>query len=431
MIKLSFELNGVALAKWKPRALRLYLADDFAKAADLYYLLRRHVSAVHLVPSEGGVSQRLGRGALRPVGFYASEKLVPYPAQANPAFGILQDYFVLPQKFLFLDLVGWDAWRARGTGQRFDVHLEFETLPFLPTRITSNSFVLHATPAVNLFTHEADPVYVDHHKAEYHVRPSGQNAEHYQIFSFDEVTGFAQGSAEERIYQPFDVFRRATRTRPVYRERRKPSTAHAGIEHSLSIVYPAGSELPTPETLALQLQCTNGPLPASLKAGDISQHGKGCPEYVTFENILPPTPGIPPPVGKDFLWRLVSHLSIGFQSLEQLETLKALLELYIFPDSTEYAALANRKRIDGIKKAAVRGCDRLVNGVPVRGRNIVLDVREDHFSSRGDLFLFGCMLDVFFANYASINAFTQLTFRNLNGGTGITWPARIGTRSLI
>jgi type VI secretion system protein ImpG len=60
-----------------------------------------------------------------------------------------------------------------------------------------------------------------------------------------------------------------------------------------------------------------------------------------------------------------------------------------------------------------------------------MDVREDHFSSRGDLFLFGCMLDVFFANYASINAFTQLTFQNLNGGSDFTWPARMGTRPLI
>jgi type VI secretion system protein ImpG len=338
---------------------------------------------------------------------------------------------VLPQKFLFLDLVGWDAWRARGVGQRFDVHFEFDELPFIPTRITKNSFLLHATPAINLFAHEADPVYVDHHQAAYHVRPSGRNAEHYQIFSFDAVSGFAQGSAEERRYLPFDVFRRVTHAQPVYRQGRKPSTKQAGIDHSLSIVYPAASGLPSPETLAIGLQCTNGSLPASLKAGDISIHGKDCPEYVTFENILPPTPGIPPPVGKDFLWRLVSHLSVGFQSLERIETLKALLELYIFPDSTDHSAISNRKRIDGIKKVEVRGGDRLVNGFPMRGRKIVMDVREDHFSSRGDLFLFGCMLDVFFANYASINAFTQLTFQNLNGGSDFTWPARMGTRPLI
>jgi type VI secretion system protein ImpG len=72
-----------------------------------------------------------------------------------------------------------------------------------------------------------------------------------------------------------------------------------------------------------------------------------------------------------------------------------------------------------------------VSGILMRGREVTLRIRSDHFSSRGDLFLFGCMLDVFFANYASINSFTILTIKDTTGGATFTWPARMGTRPLL
>jgi type VI secretion system protein ImpG len=131
------------------------------------------------------------------------------------------------------------------------------------------------------------------------------------------------------------------------------------------------------------------------------------------------------------LWRLLSHMSIGFQSLENVETLKSLLDLYTSSDQSDQAALANQKRIEGIKAVSSAPTDRLVSGAVMRGREITVSISEDHFSGAGDLFLFGCVLDTFFAHYASINSFTSLVIHETTGGAQIRWPARMGNRQLV
>ena len=45
--------------------------------------------------------------------------------------------------------------------------------------------------------------------------------------------------------------------------------------------------------------------------------------------------------------------------------------------------------------------------------------------------VFGCVLETFFGSYASINSFTCLTMKDVNGGRSFTWPPRIGLRPLI
>jgi len=431
IIKINFELNGLTLTQWKPELVRLYLAEDFAKASDLYLLLRRHLKCIRIVPQEGGRPCLLDRGCLRPVGFDLMERLVPCPSQGFPGFGVMQDYFVLPQKFLFLDLVGWERWSARGSSARFEVQLELEDIPSGPVRISKESFVLNATPAINLFPHEATPIYLDHQKAQYAIRPIGADPDYYHVFSVDEMKGFVQGTCEEKTYSAFDLFRPSTSAKPAFHVSYAPSAVSSGADLFLSVAYPPGTELPVPETLSVKLTCTNGSLPGRLRTGDISIHGKGCPEYVTFMNIIPPTPGAPPPIGKNLLWRLVSHLAAGFQSLEKEEVLKSMLELYVHPEARDVAALANQKRISGIQKVSANSADRLVSGMVMRGRNITLEVNEDHFASRGDAFLFGCVLETFFGNYGSINSFTSLTMKDIQGGSRYSWPPRTGHRPLI
>jgi len=225
--------------------------------------------------------------------------------------------------------------------------------------------------------------------------------------------------------------RPTTATQPVFHLTRRPSTVYSGVDMHLSVDYSASEGLPTPETLSVKVTCTNGSLPDRLKAGDVTIHSKGCPEFVTFKNLIPPSPGLTSQVGKKLLWRLLSHLSIGFQSLEDLNTLKSLLALYNFPDTPDQTTMANEKRIEGIKAIHSKAIERLVSGIVMRGREVTLDVREDHFAGPGDMFLFGSVLDTLFANYASINSFTRFKVKELSGGIETLWPARVGKKRLV
>ncbi len=431
-IRLLFELRGLKLSDWQPASLRLLLAGEHSAAADIYLLLTHHLKQITISSPDGGASLLLTPEHLRPVGFSPQEGLIPYPSNSLPGYRILQEYFILPEKFLFLDLVGWERWQERGDGTRFEITFELDDLPFPPPRVKTETFVLSATPVINIFPYDADPIRLDHRKTEYLVRPSAGNTSHYQVYALEKVVGFVQGTAQERVYLPFEVFTPEPESNPVYHLNLRKSPVRSGFDVYLSVAYPKEADPPVSETLSLQLLCTNGSLPERIQSGDISLPTSSSPEFVEFRNIRPPTSNVLPPLGTNLLWRLLSHLSLNYVSLAKAEDLRALLELYIFEESRDRTAiLANKKRIAGIEQIETRASDRLVSGVVMRGREIRMDVRQDHFASPGDLFLFGCILDHFLGSYASINTFTNLLIKEVLRGDLYRWPARIGDHLLI
>ena len=231
---------------------------------------------------------------------------------------------------------------------------------------------------------------------------------------------------------PFELFSPDPHSSPAYHITRRASPVHNGYDVYLSVAYPPEAGPPGSETISIHLLCTNGSLPENLRVGDISQPTSNSPEFVEFKNIQAPTSSLIPPLGTNLLWRLLSHLSLNYLSLARAENLQALLELYIFPESRDRAAtLANRKRIKGIESVEAKTSDRLVSGFLMRGQEIKLKMRQDNFSSQGDLFLFGCILDHFLGGYASINSYTNLMIQEVIKGDIYQWPARLGDHPLI
>jgi type VI secretion system protein ImpG len=431
-IHLSLALQGIQLSDWQPDKLRIYLAGSAKQAADIYMLLCRHVRQIVLTPLDRGEACLLQPEHLHPVGFGAEEALIVYPPQSFPGYRIIQEYFILPEKFMFLDLEGWHHWRQRGAGGRFEIRFELDNPPFPPPRVRKESFALAATPAINLFPHDADPIRLDHLKSEYLVRPSGGNNRNYQVYNITEVTGFVQGTARERTYEPFEMFSPNPDATPTYHVHVRQSPVRHGSDFYLSVAYPPGTGSPPPETLSIQLQCTNGQLPEGLQVGDIRHPTSNTPEFVDFLNLRPPTPSILPLPGHNLHWKLLSHLCLNYHSLADAKNLQALLSLYNFEENRDRPTfLANQKRITGIQGVHTRAADRLVQRVIMRGREIELDLRQDHFAGPGDLFLFGSVLDQFFSLYASMNTYTRLSVKEALKGEVYQWPARIGDHPLI
>ncbi|OPZ08194.1 MAG: hypothetical protein BWZ08_01326 [candidate division BRC1 bacterium ADurb.BinA292] len=60
-----------------------------------------------------------------------------------------------------------------------------------------------------------------------------------------------------------------------------------------------------------------------------------------------------------------------------------------------------------------------------------MELSEDHFTGEGDMHLFAEMLSHFFALYASVNSFTQLTVRGAIRGEVYTWPRRLGQQIIL
>lgn len=366
------------------------------------------------------------------MGFQDQEAIIPYPAQSFPGYRLLQEYFLLPEKFLFFRLTGWEEWQSRGEGSSFTVRLELKESPRAFTRLKSENFILSATPGINLFPMHAKPIRLDQRQAEFPVQPDSSRGAHYEVYSVTDVVGIIHGTAEQRAFVPFDLYTPEPKDRPVYHVSRKRSPVHQGLSTFISVDYPSESGPPRVETLSMELLCTNGSLTESLQVGDIRLPTSNTPEFVDCSNVRLPKPGSFPPMGRNLLWRFLSHLSLNYLSLARTENFKALLELYLFPETRDQKSyLANRKRLDGLEKVVSQPKSKLVAGVMMRGQETRLSLRQDHFTGRGDLFLFCSVLNSFLGSYASLNAFTELTVEESLSGEEYRWPAQIGDRPLI
>ncbi len=433
LLTLRFSLIGLNLDQWYPDHLRLHFPGPIAESSMIWNLLAREVDKITISPVEaGGSSLVLDNRALHQVGFGPQEHLMPYPTHAFSGYRIIQEYFILPEKFLYLDITGLEQWQDRGKGGKFDVTFKLKNVPPDLPLIKKERFALFATPAINLFPYEAEPITYDQRQPEYHIFPAGNNLDHYQVFSVERVTGFTAGTLHRREYKPFEIFSPQNDSNPVFNIRTRPSLTRSGVDVLLSVAFPPATGEPKKETISIDLMCTNARLPERLQYGDICRPTSTSPNLCDYMNIRPPTSSLQPPLGGDLLWQLLSHLSLNFMSLASADNLKALLRLYVFAEGRDRADIvANERRIGGIEGLKTQLANRLVSGLIMRGQHIVIDINPRHFASLGDMLLFGSVLDHFLASYANLNTFTQLMVKNTVTGEVTAWQAMIGDRPLI
>ncbi len=81
-----------------------------------------------------------GSDCLREVGFHRDEALLPFLPTAHPQYRLLQEYFALPEKFLFVDITRLDTVPLDTSS--FEILLPLRTLPNEHRLISTESFAL-------------------------------------------------------------------------------------------------------------------------------------------------------------------------------------------------------------------------------------------------------------------------------------------------
>jgi type VI secretion system protein ImpG len=109
-----------------------------------------------------------------------------------------------------------------------------------------------------------------------------------------------------------------------------------------------------------------------------------------------------------------------------------MLGMYNFPAlSDRQAARTGRQRLEGITRVKAAPDDMIRHGAAHRGIAVDLEMDEESFAGEGDMYLFASVLNRFFGQYATINAFTRLSVRGTRQGAIYQWPAMLGSRPLL
>lgn len=420
-LRLGFQMGKADLSKIRLAGLSFFLSGEPQTAYGLYLLLTHHLKRAVFRSVSSRKEAAFGPEALRPGGWEEAEALLPYPVPAFSGYRLLQEYFTLPEKFLFLELPDISPLARLEIKDRFEMIFEFNRRPEEAVRVKPGSLRLYCTPAVNLFPHRAIPIRVEQEKTEYRLRPEGTNTDHYEIFSISKVSGWTAGTVEEKEYRPFFSYEHSLnsgRKSEYYHLSLRPAVVGRGTETYISFV--TGSDtaaIPSTSTVAVDLVCSNRSLGEKLKPGDLNVPTAESPAFASFQNITRVTPSIPPPLEGGTLWRLISHLSLNHLSLLTVENLRGVLELYNFAALFDrQAARSGELRLEGIRQVKSRPDHLFLKGDVFRGLKVELELAESGFAAEGDMYLFASILNRFFGLYTSLNSFSRLEVKGVEKG---------------
>jgi type VI secretion system protein ImpG len=436
--------------------LSLFLGGPDGARPRLYEQLVANVAAVFIRPTVRPLpwQERLPASAVRGVGFEPSEALLPEAAQSFDGYRLLQEYYAMPERFLFVDIDGLDRSVVRCAGTELDIVLLLTRSDSqLAAGFGPDHVSLFCTPAINLFPLRSDRVNLAEREVEHLIVPNRMRPLDYEVFSVRGVEGFAADGSAAQTFLPFYaandlsrnpghrsyyMLRRQPRLLSQRSRQRGPRSSYLGHETLISLVDPDNRALThNLRQLGLDLLCTNRDLTLAMPVG--KQHtdftiAVSAP-VASVRCVVGPTPPRPCRSDGDYAWRFISHLGLNYLTLTDTDrshgaaALRELLRLYV-PSSTSLAA----RQLEGLLSVETHPIVRRIPGSgPVavgRGLELNLSIDEGSFGGAGGILL-AAVLDRFFAKYVGINGFTETVLRSPERGEVMRWPIQFGQRPML
>ncbi|WP_191490205.1 type VI secretion system baseplate subunit TssF [Pseudomonas sp. FEN] len=431
-------------------SLPLYLNGADEQPFRLYEQLLGNACAVFARAPAGDWVERLPVDALRACGFDDREAAMPVVPQAFQGYRLLQEYFALPQRYLFVEFAELGRAVKRCAGQELELIVLFERFdPSLESSVGAAQFVPFCTPAINLFPRRVDRIHLSERVNEHHVIADRTRPMDVEIHSLTGVTG--HGTGPDQPFLPFYAVRdpsRYGRDQAYYTLRREPRvlsseqrrkgtrSTYIGSETFISLVdsrqAPYRHDL---RQLGVSALCTNRDLPLFMNVGS------GKSDFTLADSapvsaircLAGPSRPRASHAHDNQAWRLISQLSLNYLSLSEAgqgaAALRELLRLY---GESNDAAL--QLQIEGLREVSSKPCTRrLPMPGPIvfgRGLEITLEFDENAFRGTG-VFLLGAVFERFLARYVSINSFTETVIRTTERGEIMRWKAKPGRRPTL
>jgi len=444
---LQFQVDrGVDYQKLDLNPLRLHFHAEPTVVSLMHLFFTQYVSKLVISGSLGAVGVNVpsigdeffktssvtleGQRWIQPGGLAKDEGLLPYSKHSFSGFRLLQEYLCFRRKFWCIDLYGLDRYTPDISSNTFQVEVFFDRSYPEEKRFVTENVRLFCSPIVNLFRRDSIPIQVDHTKLEYKVVASTRYRQSMEVYSVDKVIGLEEKTGNRFLYQPFSpIHLGATGDQKYYTASSRFGPTDLYETYLTLDGVDVDKEQLAKETLSIEVVCTNGSLPREkLREGMINGLASDAPQVVNPHNLTQPTLAYYPPTHrqKDYFWKLIAHWSLNFLSVANHEALIGLLKLYDWPDTD-----ANRRRIAGISNVTWKPKEVMYRGSILRGAEIILAVKEDHYTNDGDVNLLGLILHEFFSLYATINSFVHLTIDLVPSGKHFEWKPRTGKQPLV
>ncbi len=398
------------------------------------------------------------------IGFDPDEKLFDQDDRVFSGFEILREFFTFPNKFLGFRIKNLRKVLSKIDASEVDVLIEFNTsISRLASAVKPGMFSLYSAAASNFFEMNCSRIPIRTREHEHHVLPDRSKPMDFEAHKLIDVFAHYPGSKEKvRVFPlytlptgntPVDnalfyTVRRVPRRRTTEEKRFGVQSNYTGTELFLSLHEPeALDDKDRVRELSVRCKASNRHLTDQLPIGEA-----GADFYLANDTsielacVAGPTPPRESLVHLEkkqhdsapsgtVLWKLINLLSLNHLGLldrsssDRAGGVRELLS--IFADLSDTVTERRIRGIESIKSRAIVRRIRQDNGFnAARGIEITVKIDEKAFEGSG-IFLIGAALDRFFAEYTSMNSFTQTVIESTQRGIIKTWPPRSGSGRLL
>lgn len=386
------------------------------------------------------------------MGFEENESLIPYGEQSFSGYRLLHEYFACPDRFRFFRIRGLRNVLKSVQSARLEIVLHFDRAANeLEKVVTESHFQLFCTPIINLFEKRGDRIDISLSHFEHHLLGDRTRPLDYEIYSVSAIHGYASNNTEVQTFLPiyetlggldhgnsqaFFSLRREPRKLSEVARRNGARTGYIGSEVFAQIVD--RQDAPYPHTLnriAPEMLCTNRDLSLLItSAGERSLQLAVSAPVLRVELVTTLTRPAASIAERKATWRLLSHLQLNFHTLtdtspsEGAKVLRELLSLYAQLSRPETAQQSEAIASVNLTPmyARIRQPGPIIYG---RGVDIHLSVDQAKFGGASP-WLFGAVLERFFARHVGLNSATRLKMGTLQAGPFAEWATRLGQRPL-
>lgn len=449
VLKISLETFApdMCFADLDMSSLRFYLRGQSQHIHPMYRQLLSECQGVFIsAPDQTSTAKFVDNSMIQPVGFNVKDGLLPYPESSFIGYRLLTEFFVFPEKFMFIDLVNLKDHLPEDTESKLDIYIYLEGSDVeLEHNITHENFALGCAPSINLFKQRSDPIRLDHTQLEYQIIPDARRPKGFEVYAVDKVMA-SNAAGDKDEFLPFYGLKHEHKDREnhaFWYAARRP--AKMGIQERddgtdvfLSLVdLQFNPNIPDDRTLSLDLTCSNRDQPAKLPYNldhPVLQCVDNSPPCSKIRFITQPSKTVRAPLRNEARWRLLSHLNLNHLSLTGGESattaLKEILRLYDFKDSSVTKGL-----VESIISVNARQISAPLNidghATMCRGVEVEIVLNEALLTGSSS-YLYASILEHFFGLYTTVNSFTRLLVK-INGREGYLkkCPPRAGERVFL
>lgn len=411
-LSLSLCAHAETRADWRlPATIRMFINRPAGQAGLWYRLLH---SAVDRVQMQLRTRRRyapleLSPECIRPWGHGDADALFSDPARDLPSLRLLREYFCFPERYLFIDVQLPAALRhGDGPVRELRIDMDLSQTPDPSLAAVADLFLLHCTPATNLFALPARPFTRNRPGGEWTLQAEPRRYGSPWVHDALSVTGVRSDQGEVvpfTLYQPGQAV--AAGDGQGCCLGRRPGCGEADMELFLS--FPAGSGAAPQWVMSAELLCSDGPAACGLLAGDRMQTVDEGLEWLQATSVTRASPARPPLSDSHRYWSFICNTVAARAGFADLRSLRDSLLLASLPVLSEPAAMEDfRHRLQGLQAMHWRPRVRYLHGAALAGRVCRLGVDPRRLAMGEGLYLFLSVLYRAMLAMTPVNTFVEL-----------------------